>query len=102
MSKVLSVKLDEEKMETIEEIARDEGLGKSAVARKLLDAGIKRWRIDKAIRLIVEGRVSVWKASEIAGVSLREMLKILDEKKITWIKITPQDFEREMEKIKGV
>ena len=93
MSSVLSVKLEREKMKVLEEIAGEENTDRSAVARKLLDMGIRQWRIDRAVQLILSNKVSVWKASELAGVSLREMLDILSERRITWVKITPDEFE---------
>ncbi len=96
MSKVLSVKLDEEKLKIIDEIAKEEKSDRSSVTRKLLELGIKQWMIEKAIQLVLSGKVSVWKASQIAQVSLREFLDILHERKISWIKISPEEIEREL------
>ena len=100
MSSVLSVKLEKEKMKTLEEIASEEKTDRSTTARKLLDMGIRQWKLDRAVQLILSGKVSVWKASEIAGVSLREMLDILNERRITWVRITPDELEREIEQIR--
>jgi len=100
MSSVLSVKLEKEKMKIIEEIASEEKTDRSAAARKLLDIGIKQWKIDKAVQLVVSGKVSVWRASELADISLREMLDVLNERTITWVKITPEEFEREVDQMK--
>jgi len=100
MSSVLSVKLEKEKMKIIEEIASEEKTDRSAAARKLLDIGIKQWKIDKAVQLVVSGKVSVWRASELADISLREMLDVLNERTITWVKITPEEFEREVDRMK--
>jgi len=100
MSSVLSVKLEKEKMKILEEIASEEKTDRSAVARKLLDMGIKQWKIDKAVHLILSGKVSVWRAAELADISLREMLDILNERRIIWVKITPEEFEREVEQMR--
>jgi len=100
MSSVLSVKLEKEKMKILEEIASEEKTDRSAVARKLLDMGIKQWKIDKAVQLILSGKVSVWRAAELADISLREMLDILNERRIIWVKITPEEFEREVEQMR--
>ena len=77
MSKVLSVKLDEEKLKIIDEIAKEEKSDRSSVTRKLLELGIKQWMIEKAIQLVLSGKVSVWKAAQIAQISLREFRDIL-------------------------
>jgi len=100
MSSVLSVKLEKEKMKVLEEIASEEKTDRSAAARKILDMGIRQWKVDRAVQLVLSGKVSVWKASELAGVSLREMLDILNERRITWVKITPEEFERELEQLR--
>ena len=100
MSSVLSVKLKSEKMRTLEEIAREERTDKSAVARRLLDMGIRQWKIEKAVQLVLSCETSVWKASELAGISLREMLDILSERKIAWVRIAPEELEEEIERIR--
>jgi len=100
VSEVLSVKIDEDTAKIIEEIAREEGTEKSPVARKLLALGLKQWRLEKAIGLVMSGKVSVWKASEIADMSLREFLEVLDRRKIPWVKFSPEDLEKEIRRIK--
>ncbi|KPV62861.1 MAG: hypothetical protein AOA65_1582 [Candidatus Bathyarchaeota archaeon BA1] len=97
---MLSVKLESEKMRTLEEIAREEKTDKSTVVRKLLEIGIRQWKIEKAVQLVLLGRASVWKASELAGISLREMLDVLSERKITWVRIAPEELEEEIERMR--
>jgi predicted HTH domain antitoxin len=101
MTEVLSVKIDEEMAKLLEEVAREEGTEKSPAARKLLALGAKQWRVERAVGLVIAGRVSVWKASEIAGVSLREFLEVLGERKIPWVKISPRELEEEIRRIKA-
>jgi len=96
MSKVLSVKLEKEKMKAIEEIAVEERSDRSTVARKLLEVGINQWKLEKAVQSVISGKASVWKASEIAGVSLRDLLAVLDDRKVPWVKISSEELEREL------
>jgi len=96
MSDVLSVKIDKYRLRLLEEIAREEETDRSTVARKLLDAGIKKWKIDRSIKLFSEGRLSLWKAAETADVSLREFIAILNERKISWVRIRPEELEAEV------
>ncbi|MBO3840940.1 MAG: UPF0175 family protein [Candidatus Brockarchaeota archaeon] len=100
MTEVLSVKIDKDMVKIIEEVAREEGTEKSPAARKLLALGAKQWRMEKAIGLVVAGKASVWKASEIAGVSLREFLEVLNGRKIPWVKVSPEDLEEEIRRVK--
>ena len=98
---MLSVKIDEDMAKLIEEVAREEGTEKSPAARRLLALGAKQWRVERAVGLVIAGKVSVWKASEIAGTSLREFLGVLGERKIPWVKISPRELEEEIRQIKA-
>lgn len=102
MQKVLSMKIDDKVAELIGEIAKEEGTGKSPMARKLLELGLRQWRMEKAVSSVISGKASVWKASEMAGISLREFLEILKRRRISWVRIEPSDIEAEMKHIKGV
>jgi len=94
------VKIGKDMAKLIEEVAREGGTERSPAARKLLALGAKQWRVERAVGLVIAGKVSVWKASEVAGTSLREFLKILDERKIPWVKIPPEELEEEIRRIK--
>lgn len=96
MTEVLSVKIDKDKLKLLEEIAREEETDRSTIARKLLDTGIKKWKIDRALKSFSEGRLSLWKAADMADVSLREFIDILNERKISWVRIKPEELEAEV------
>lgn len=78
--KVISIKVDEEFAKALEEMEQPR-LDK-ALIKHLLFSGLKQYKIELAIKKYLEGEVSTWKAAEIAGVSLRKMNKILQEKGI--------------------
>lgn len=99
MPEVLSVKLDKEKLDLLEAIAREERSDRSTVARKLLDMGMREWKIDRAVDLFVGRKVSLWKAADEAGVSLREFVDILNERKIVWVGVKPEELEEEAQAI---
>ncbi len=101
MHKVLSVKIDDETAELIQEIAREEGTGKSPVARKLLELGARQWRLEKAVHSVLAEKASVWRAAQMAGLSLREFLATLQERRIDWVRISPAELEEELKRIKG-
>lgn len=79
--KVISVKVDEEFAKALEEIEQPI-VDRQALIKNLLFSGLKQYRIELAIKKYLEGEASTWKAAEIAGVSLRKMNKILQEKGI--------------------
>ncbi len=99
MTEVLSVKVEKEKLKLLESIAREEQSDRSTVARRMLDAGMREWKMARAIERFKGHKVSLWKAAEEAGVSLREFLDVLGEKKVAWVGIAPKELEMEAEAI---
>ena len=80
--KVLTLRVPEDVLEKIDEIAKREGKDRSEVIRELLRIGLRDKLIEEALRAYKEGKVSMWKAAEMAGVSLWEFVEILREKGI--------------------
>ncbi len=52
------------------------------VIRSIIDAGVRQKLIEYALNQFMEKKVSLAKAAEIAGISIREMLDILNDKGI--------------------
>lgn len=101
MSEVLSVKVEKEKLKQLEEIAKEERSDRSTVARRLLDAGIREWKVNRAVERFQKGRVSLWKASREAGASLREFMSVLEERKVPTVGVTAAELEKEVEALTG-
>lgn len=79
--KTISVEVDEEFAKSLEEI-KQPYLDRQTLIKDILISGLKQYRIEFGIQKYLEGEVSTWKAAEIAGISLRKMNKILQEKGI--------------------
>jgi len=94
--KTVTARLSPKTLEEIEEIAKREKIDRSELIRRLLDSALNQRRIDEAIEAYRKGRITLWKASEIAGVTLREMMEIASERKVL-IPYTLKDLERDME-----
>lgn len=45
-----------------------------AAIEKLIEIGAKQVRIEQALAIFKEGKISIWKAARLAGVPLREMM----------------------------
>lgn len=73
----LTVRLERELIKQIEEEAQHEKTDKSTVARKLIAAGIEQTRKTHALEEYRKGKCTIWKASEKAGIPLREMIELL-------------------------
>lgn len=62
--------------------ADKERIGKTIALRKILDRGLKEIKLEHALDLYKKGKVTLWKAATIAGLSLWEILDIVRERKI--------------------
>lgn len=68
--------------EEIFRFMKEEGLDKSTAIRRILEIGVGEWKRRRAIELYRSGKVTLWKASQIWAVSLREMLDELNRLRI--------------------
>jgi len=68
----------------IQEIAEEESIDRSSAIQRLLQIGLKEYRMEKALNLYRNGKVTLWKAAELAGVSLREMMEAIKARDIPY------------------
>ena len=71
------IRLDRELLAEIDELAAMEHADRSAMVRRLLQAGIADYRRELAMRQYRQGGLSAWRAAEMAGVSLWDMLDLI-------------------------
>ena len=79
---VTTVRLEQSLVKELDNLAKTEHTDRTSILKQVLNAGIKEIKIRYALQLYQEGRVSVGKAKELAGVSLWEFLDILKARKI--------------------
>jgi predicted HTH domain antitoxin len=72
MQKTIATRIPRELEEEILKFMKEEGLDKSASVRRILEIGVEEWKRRRAVQLYSIGKVTLWKASQIAGLSLRE------------------------------
>jgi hypothetical protein len=70
----VNIRLDRRQLAEIDDLAGAERIDRSEMARRLLDTGMSAYRSEMALREYRRGSVTAWKAAEIAGISLYEML----------------------------
>ena len=68
----MSIRLPEEDLQLVEELARDEDMEKSTAIRELIGLG----RIYLAIIKYKEGKISIGRAAEIADMSLSNLIEL--------------------------
>ncbi|WP_056933043.1 UPF0175 family protein [Thermococcus barophilus] len=94
----VSTRIDEKLAKEIEKIGIEKGIDRSAVIRELLYIGLKEYKLRKALDLVRERKITVWKAAEIAGLTYQEMLEKLKEHNVPF-PITEGELIREFEEI---
>jgi len=77
-----SVRLPKDMVEEIEKLSNEEGIDKGTFIRRLIAESLREYKIKRALELYREGKVSLWKAAEIAGITYREALEELKKRNI--------------------
>lgn len=75
LESVMTVRLPQEDLKVIGEISNKEKKDKSTIVRELVELG----KIYFAITQYQENKISIGKASEIAGLSISEMMDLLSK-----------------------
>lgn len=97
MTEIVSIRVTEDMAKDIEEIQKEEKSNRSTVVRKLLAKAIADRKLERALMFYGSRKVTLLKASKIAGLSLWEMMEILKQKKIS-IQESFEDFREDFEK----
>lgn len=92
------MRLSEETLKKLDEIADGEKKDRSMIIREFLDQGIKEKRIQNSIDKYKSGKVTAWRAAELAGLSLYEFIDILRDRKIP-AQYSMEDLERDLKPI---
>lgn len=72
-----------------------EHLERSAALRKLLFKSLQEWKEDYALKLLEEGKTTLSKAAQLAGLDLWSLTAKIKERKIQWVKdrVVREDLE---------
>lgn len=89
MTVTLTTRSSEELARKVEELAKKEGVDRSAIIRKLLKEAVARKTLENVLQEYREGKISLWKAASKAGITLWEIVDILAREGI------PLDYDRE-------
>ncbi|MGM0406296.1 MAG: UPF0175 family protein [Thermoplasmatota archaeon] len=82
MSKAISLRMPESLKKQVDEMAEEESKDKSTLIRELIKSGLKEKRIENALKKYEKGEVTLWKAATMSQESLRNMMKLLKDRKI--------------------
>ena len=80
----LSIHVSDKHIRNLEEIIKEEKVQSADAIRKIFDLGIKEWKLRRALRLYREKKTTLWKAAEIAELTLHEMIDVIDKEGIPY------------------
>jgi len=95
----IATRVDENLLAQIKEIEGETQADRAEVIRRLLDEGAKQYRLKKAIALLREGKVTISRAAEIAGVSVWDIVEVTHAKRIP-IPYTAEDLRKSLELVR--
>ena len=93
---VIAARFPKSSAEELEKIAQEEQVDKSTVVARALQRYIKDWKLERALTLYKEGKVTLWKAAKTADISLWEIMDIVRQRKIT-MQYTFENFKEDFE-----
>jgi predicted HTH domain antitoxin len=96
MTTVISTRVPDKLARDLKEIEKEEQSDRATTIRKLLTRAIREWKIEHALKLYHEGKVTLWRAARLAEVSLREMMEKAAQKGIEF-RYTEKDLEEDLE-----
>jgi len=77
-----SVRLPREMIEELDRLSREEGVDRGTLVRRLLSDALREYKIKRALEMYRRGKISLWKAAELAGITYREALEELKRRNI--------------------
>jgi len=87
---VTTVRLDDNLIDELNSFAKKERVDRSTVLKKALEMGLKEIKLEDALKAYQKGKISAWKAAELAGISLWEFLDILEKRDIGFRTAEPE------------
>src|SRR5436309_9360560 len=77
--KNLQVRVDEDEIEDLDELAQETRLSRSEIARSALREGVRRLRMEKALGRYLNLEFTLSRAAQYAGVPIRNMADLAAE-----------------------
>ena len=95
MPTAITTRVEDYLVHEIDEVAREEAMGRSCVIRKFLLLSLQEWKIDKSLEKYDKGRITLWKAARDCGISLWEMIEEVKKRGIR-VPYRMEDFQEDL------
>jgi len=98
MSIPVTTNVDEDLVQIIDRIAKEEGLDRATVIRKFLHRAVSEWLIEKSLKDYEDGKLTLWQAAKRNNLSLWEIINEVKKRSIH----VPYTLEDLKEDLKGL
>jgi len=95
MSEIITAQVKDRTLRGLKDYMEVSGLDRSSAIRRLLERGIRDWKLELAVDEYRDGKVSLMKASEKAGITVWEFLDELDRRRIP-LNVSMEALERSL------
>ncbi|WP_456475352.1 UPF0175 family protein [Candidatus Pyrohabitans sp.] len=95
MPEIITAQIKDNIARGLREYMEASGLDRSAAIRRLLERGLRDWKLEQAINEYRDGKISLMKASEKAEITVWEFLDELDRRKIP-LNVSMEAFEKSL------
>lgn len=93
--KNLQVRVDEEELRVLDELAEETSSSRSEVARSALREGVKRLRVERALGKYLNHEFTLSRAAGYAGLGIYEMSQVAAERGIPFFRYGTEELERD-------
>jgi len=91
----INIRIEADLVSALERVAREESTDRATVIRRLLEASLRQWEVDRAVEGYRRGELSLGRAAEEAGLTQWELLELLREARVAY----PLDVEEVRERL---
>jgi len=95
MTEIISTRIPDDVARDLKQIENEEKTDRATIIRKLLTRAIEEWKTERSLRLYQEGKITLWRAARLAGVTLREMMEQAARRGIQF-RYTAKDLEEDI------
>ena len=100
MMKSVQLRLPDKELEEMDSLSEEMKMSRSEVARNALREGLKKLRMEIAVRRYLDEELSLGGAADYAGVTIHEMASFLSKVGVPFFRYAPSELERDTERAK--
>ncbi len=100
MSELISTRIEKNVSEEINKLAKQKNVGKTIVLRNIIMKGLADEKLELSLNLYKKGKVTLWKAAEIAQINIWKFIEEIKKERIA-IKYSLEDAKEEIKQVFG-